>query len=62
MWWILLAGMIGCCSGILLMALLSINRHRDTEAVAEAAGAYLLRGTDEYWRKLADAYDRLMAG
>lgn len=50
----------GACLGALLMAAVSIHRTRDTEAVADAAGVYLSRGTDEAWRQLADAYNRLM--
>ena len=59
--WLLIGLIIGAPLGMLLMAILSIHRHRDTQAVADMAGFYLLRGTDEAWRKLADAYDRLMA-
>ena len=60
--WLIVGAVICVGLGMALMAALSIHRMRDTQAVADAAGAYLARGTDEYWRLLADAYDRLMAG
>ncbi len=59
----LLAGLvIGSTLGMGLMAMLSISRHRLTQAVAAAAGVYLATELDEDWCCLRDAYDRLMAG
>ena len=59
--WLLVGLVIGSCLGALIMALVSAHRHQDTQAVVDAAAFYLSRGTDEAWRRLADAYDRLMA-
>lgn len=59
--WLIVGVVLGACFGTLLMAMLSIHRMRDTEAVARAAGVYLDTELDEDWCQLQDAYNRLMA-
>jgi len=60
--WVLFGLFVGALLGAIMLAWVSVRRHRLTQEVADAAGAYLSRGTDEYWRLLADAHNRLMAG
>ncbi len=59
--WLLVGLAIGVTIGVLLMAMLSINRHRDTQAVADLAVSYVRSQAPSGWHELARAVDRLMA-
>ena len=59
--WLLVGLVIGIIVGAFLMAMLSITRHRDTQAVADAAVSYVGNRTCSGWHDLTEAVDRLMA-
>lgn len=61
MLWLLAGLVVGSTLGMMLMAALSITRHRLTQAVADAAVAYVARRTCPGWHDLIEAVDRLMA-
>ena len=62
--WLLVGLMIGVPIGMFALALVSICRHRDTQAVADAAVSYVRNvnnRTPGGWYDLAEGVDRLMA-
>ena len=59
--WLLVGLMIGSPLGMLLMAMVSINRHRDMQAVADAAVVYVNWQSATNQSRLIEAVDRLMA-
>ena len=59
--WLLVGLAIGACLGVPLMAMVSITRHRDTQAVADLAVGHVGNRTCSGWHDLTEAVDRLMA-
>ncbi len=57
--WLLVGLAIGVTIGVFLMAVVSITRHRDTQAMADMAVSYVRYRIG--WHELARAVDRFMA-